>query len=80
LSDFVDQILARSPHFAQLRNRAFHPEWTEGGRVRKEKHGAYSQEPYGINGENIQEYTDWLRKVRLDMAMTLYLRGLNQIG
>lgn len=79
---FIEKIMQRSSIFARLANFMYNPEWgvTEGGRVAKEGHGAYMQEPYGVSPENLKEYTDWLRKVRLDMALTLYLRGLNQIG
>jgi hypothetical protein len=80
LSAEINRIISRSPRFAQIENYGFHPEYAEDGRVYKKSHGTYTHEPYGVDGRNIQEYADWLRKVRLDMALTLYFRGLNQLG
>jgi len=79
--DFAKDIMQRSPVFARLINPMLHPGYSEGGKVQKEAHGDYLQVPIGAESpDNLKEYTDWLRKVRLDMALTLYLRGLNQIG
>lgn len=77
---FTQSIMERSPVFARVLNHTFHEDYSSDGRVRKEGHGDFIYVPTGSSSENIQGYTDWLRKVRLDMALTLYLRGLNQIG
>ncbi|HEX4774239.1 MAG TPA: hypothetical protein VH234_01870 [Candidatus Saccharimonadales bacterium] len=78
---FAEAIIERSPIFARLVNPMLHPEYndSERGKVEKEAHGQYMQVPVGKSPDNLREYTDWLRKVRLDMALTLYLRGLNQL-
>jgi hypothetical protein len=78
--DFTKAILQRSPVFARLINPMLHPEYSEDGMVEKEAHGDYMQVPMASQPDNLIQYTDWLRKVRLDMALTLYLRGLNQLG
>jgi len=78
--EFTQAITRRSPIFARVLNHTFHSDYSSDGHVRKEGHGDYIYVPTGSSPENLQGYTDWLRKVRLDMALTLYLRGLNQIG
>lgn len=47
--------------------------------VKKIGHGNYEQiiNPSDLLG--MQNYADWLRKVRLDMALTLYLRGISRL-
>ncbi len=78
LIKFTEAILGRSPTFARLINQTWSPDIDK---VIKDAHGSYTQVPVNPrNPDNLREYTDWLRKVRLDMALTLYLRGLNQLG
>lgn len=80
LYGFTRDIMEHSSIFARLINPMLHPGYSEGGKVEKQAHGDYMQVPVGEDPQNIKEYTNWLRKVRLDMALTLYLRGLNQAG
>jgi len=47
--------------------------------VKKYAHGDYEQIINPDDPEGMQNYADWLRKVRLDMALTLYLRGISQL-
>lgn len=47
--------------------------------VDKIAHGSYLQPLNPGSDISLQNYTDWLRKARLDFALTLYLRGLSEI-
>lgn len=64
--------------FSALINPRYHPDSEVGTRVMKTAHGRYE---FAIDptSERFQEYKDWLRKARLDFALTLYLRGLSEL-
>lgn len=75
----VNGLIDNNPVFACLINESLAPDYNE-GRVRRVMHGHYEQAIDPADSDKMKEYTDWLRKVRLDMALTLYLRGLSEIG
>lgn len=79
---FVQDMARRSPVFAQVQNNRFREGtdgYTDDGKVVKLGPGSYLHIPVDENPENLVQYTDWLRKVKLDLTMTMYLRGLNQL-
>ena len=47
--------------------------------IEKRRHGLYEQAIKPDDEGSMKEYTDWLRKVKLDFALTLYLRSLSQL-
>ena len=82
LDMFIRDMVRQSPVFARIENDRFREGsdgYIEDGMVIKIGHGLYHHIPVDENPKNLLEYTDWLRKVKLDLAMTMYLRGLNQL-
>lgn len=74
--------LSVAPIFSRFINHRYpadysDPEYPEV--VGKNDHGNYWMGLDPQIPENMQTYTDWIRKVRLDFMMTKYLRGLNQL-
>lgn len=81
--NIVDGLINNNPVFSTLRNESFSDDSDETQsnmmRVDKVRNGDYRQVINPANSEKIKDYTDWLRKTRLDMALTLYLRGLSEV-
>lgn len=48
-------------------------------KVNKIGHGFYEQVIRPSDPDTVQNYSDWLRKNKLDYMLTLYLRGLSQV-
>lgn len=74
----INKLTHHNPVFAQVRNEAYHPDWSKDG-VRKILNGMYKHVIDPQDADNMKNYTDWLRKAQLDMALTFYLRGLSQL-
>lgn len=72
-----DNLIENNPVFAYLSNENFQPEYD--APVKRLKHGFYIASIDPADAQKMKEYKDWLRKVKLDMALTLYLRGLSQL-
>ena len=70
--------LNTQPIFSRLSNYRWSVEPEFPRPVDKKAHGEYELPLDPSVTENLKTYTDWLRKARLDFALTLYLRGLNQ--
>jgi hypothetical protein len=72
-------ILRAAPFFSRIVNDMF-PVYEESPEpVTKIGHGSYEL-PIDPNVKaTVDSYKAWLRKARLDYALTLYLRGLNQL-
>lgn len=75
----TDGLINNNPVFTSLYNEHLPEDYVEGAKIIQVQHGHYEQSIDPNNAEKMNEYTDWLRKVRLDMALTLYLRGLSEI-
>jgi len=78
IREIIDGLVNNNPVFAQLRNDGF-PEGVFDGKVNKLRNGYYRQGIDFTSSGSMKEYADWLRKTRLDLALTLYFRGLSEV-
>lgn len=76
--EIVNGLINDNPVFANLLDKDFPREPNE-LKVVKEVNGGYRQAIDPANPEKMKNYTDWLRKIRLDLALTLYFRGLSEV-
>jgi len=76
--EIVNSLINDNPVFANLLDKDF-PREDDELKVVKEANGSYRQAIDPANPEKMKEYADWLRKTRLDMALTLYFRGLSEV-
>ena len=76
--EIVKGLINDNPVFANLLDKDF-PREVDNLKVVKEVNGGYRQSIDPASPEKMREYTDWLRKIRLDLALTLYFRGLSEV-
>lgn len=76
----IESLFKGNPPFSRLENLRIPPDYEEGcsEEVMKEAHGKYRLGLDPTIPQNLESYTGWLRKARLDYMLTLYLRGLSE--
>lgn len=69
----------KKPSFSILENVEVLEENEDSPPIEKRRPGYYQQYLQPSSPQSVKDYTDWLRKVKLDMALAFYLRGLSKI-
>lgn len=75
----AESIVDASPFFAKLFNNRYPVEHSDLDPVTKKQHGIYELPIDTSDAACMKIYTNWLRKIRSDYALTLYLRDISKL-